>query len=359
MSGGLQEKTDLKNFTQQQLTEYVLGLGQPGFRAKQIMAWLYRPGIRDFSQMTDLAKVFRETLQEHAFISHFERILLEKSADGCIKFAFTLEDGSVIEAVLIPEPDRNTLCISSQVGCAMGCAFCHTATMGFKRNLTPAEIVNQICAVRDYLVAQPPDSLIGPDRVTNVVYMGMGEPLNNLENVLASLSIVTEQKGLDLTCRRITVSTCGIVPRLRELGEKSPVNLAISLHAVDNATRSALMPINDRYPIEQLLEACRDFPMPKRKRIMFEYILLQGVNDSDREAHELARKLKGIPCKINILPYNQAPGLPYVGSSMERLLAFQKILLDAHYTVFIRTSRGADISAACGQLAVKPITSGS
>ncbi len=237
----------------------------------------------------------------------------------------------------------------------MGCGFCLTATMGFKRNLTPAEIVNQICTVRDYLLEQPKSSLIGPDRVTNVVYMGMGEPLNNLDNVLASLSIVTEQKGLDLTCRRITVSTCGIIPKLLELGGKSPVNLAISLHAVDDATRSALMPVNNRYPLAQLLEACRRFPMPKRKRIMFEYVLLQGVNDSDHDARELVRILKGIPCKINLLPYNQAPGLP----SAERLLAFQKILLDAHYTVFIRTSRGADISAACGQLAVKPITSAS
>lgn len=350
-------KIDLKNFTQEQLTAYVQGLGQPAFRAKQIMAWLYRPGVRDFSQMSDLAKVFRETLEKHATISQFCKIAREKSADGCVKFAFSLEDGYVIEAVLIPEPDRNTLCISSQVGCAMGCAFCLTATMGFKRNLTPAEIVNQICAVRDYLLEQPPDTLIGPARITNVVYMGMGEPLNNLDNVLASLSIVTEQKGLDLTSRRITVSTCGIVPRLRELGEKSPVNLAISLHAVDDATRSALMPINDRYPIAQLLDACRDFPMPKRKRIMFEYILLQDINDSDRDAHELARLLRGIPCKINLLPYNQAPGLIYRGATMARLLAFQKILLDNHYTVFIRNSRGADISAACGQLAVKPLTS--
>lgn len=353
------KKTDLRNLTQEQLTSFVVGLGQPAFRAKQIMAWLYRPGIVSFSQMTDLAKQFREILQEHAEISRFERMQIEKSEDGCVKFAFTLDDGYLIEAVLIPEVDRNTLCISSQVGCAMGCGFCLTATMGFKRNLTPSEIVNQICAVRDYLLEQPKSSLIGPDRVTNVVYMGMGEPLNNLDNVLASLSIITEQKGLDLTCRRITVSTCGIIPKLLELGEKSPVNLAISLHAVDDATRSALMPINARYPLAQLLEACRHFPMPKRKRIMFEYVLLQGINDSDHDARELARILKGIPCKINLLPYNQAPGLPYVGTSPERLLAFQKILLDAHYTVFIRTSRGADISAACGQLAVKPITSGS
>jgi 23S rRNA (adenine2503-C2)-methyltransferase len=346
-------KTDLKNLTQEQLIAFVLGLGQPAFRAKQIMGWLYRPGITEFSQMTDLAKVFRNILEENACISHFTNPILEKAADGCVKFAFRLYDDNIIEAVLIPEPDRNTLCISSQVGCAMACSFCLTGTMGFKRNLSPAEIVNQIGAVRDYLLAEPKEALIGPDRVTNVVYMGMGEPLNNLDNVLTSLSIITEQKGLDLTPRRITVSTCGIVPKLRELGEKSPVNLAISLHAVDDATRRKLMPINDRYSIDDLLAACRDFPMPKRKRIMFEYILLQGINDSDIDARELARKLKGIPCKINLLPYNESPALPYRNPGMERLMAFQKILLDAHFTVFIRNSRGSDISAACGQLATK------
>lgn len=346
-------KTDLKNLTQEQLIHFVVSLGQPAFRAKQIMGWLYRPGITNFSQMTDIAKVFRTILEEKAYISHFTNPILEKASDGCVKFGFRLFDDSIIEAVLIPEPDRNTLCISSQVGCAMGCSFCLTGTLGFTRNLTPAEIVNQICSARDYLLAEPKDKLIGPDRVTNVVYMGMGEPLNNLDNVLASLSIITEQKGLDLTARRITVSTCGIVPKLRELGEKSPVNLAISLHAVDDTTRRKLMPINDRYSVDELLAACHDFPMPKRKRIMFEYILLKGINDSNREARELARKLKGIPCKINLLPYNESPTLPYESPGMERLLAFQKILLDAHFTVFIRNSRGSDISAACGQLATK------
>lgn len=349
-------KTDLKNLTQEQLTDFVLGLDQPAFRAKQIMGWLYRPGITEFSQMTDIAKVFRSILEEKACISHFASPILEKAGDGCVKFGFRLDDGHIIEAVLIPEPDRNTLCISSQVGCAMACSFCLTGTMGFTRNLTPAEIVNQICAARDYLLSEPKAERIGPERVTNVVYMGMGEPLNNLDNVLASLSIITEQKGLDLTPRRITVSTCGIVPKLRELGEKSPVNLAISLHAVDDATRRQLMPINDRYSIDDLLMACRDFPMPKRKRIMFEYILLKGINDSNHDARELARKLKDIPCKINLIPYNESPTLPYRSPGMDRLMAFQKILLDAHFTVFIRNSRGSDISAACGQLATKSAT---
>lgn len=346
-----EQKTDLKNLTQEGLIKYVESLGQPAFRARQIMGWLYRPGISEFSQMTDLAKVFRQSLEGNAYISEFSDPIIEKAGDGCVKFGFRLSDGHIIESVFIPEPDRNTLCISSQVGCAMGCTFCLTGTMGFKRNLTPSEIVNQICGVRDYLLAQSPESLIGPDRVTNVVYMGMGEPLNNLENVLASLSIIMEQKGLDISGRRITVSTCGIIPKIKEFGEKSTVNLAISLHAVNDTVRSRLMPVNKRYSLDKLLEACREFPMPKRKRIMFEYTLLKGINDSDDDARELARKLRDIPCKINLLPYNESAGLSFESPSNNRLLAFQKILIDSHYTVFIRSSRGTDISAACGQLA--------
>lgn len=346
-----EQKTDLKNLTQEGLIKYVESLGQPAFRARQIMGWLYRPGISDFSQMTDLAKVFRQSLEENAYISEFSDPIIEKADDGCVKFGFRLCDGHIIESVFIPEPDRNTLCISSQVGCAMGCTFCLTGTMGFTRNLTPSEIVNQICGVRDYLLAQTPESLIGPDRVTNVVYMGMGEPLNNLENVLASLSIIMEQKGLDISGRRITVSTCGIVPKIKEFGEKTTVNLAISLHAVNDTVRSRLMPVNKRYSLNELLEACREFPMPKRKRIMFEYTLLKGINDSDDDARELARKLRDIPCKINLLPYNESAELSFESPTRGRLLAFQKILIDSHYTVFIRSSRGTDISAACGQLA--------
>ncbi|MDD3814708.1 MAG: 23S rRNA (adenine(2503)-C(2))-methyltransferase RlmN [Desulfocapsaceae bacterium] len=346
-------KTDLRNLTQDEIVAYVESLGQPAFRGRQIMSWLYRPGISQFSEMTDLAKEFRNLLTENARISHLEDPILERSSDGCVKFGFTLDDGQMIETVLIPEPDRNTLCVSSQVGCAMNCSFCLTATMGFIRNLTPSEIVGQVCAVGDFLRAQPEAERIGPDKVTNVVFMGMGEPLNNLENLLKALSILTEQRGLDLTNRRITVSTCGIVPKMRLLGENSDANLAISLHAIDDVTRSRLMPINERYPLDELLAACRDFPMPKRKRIMFEYILLKGINDSDAAAHELARKLRDIPCKINLLPYNESPGIPYKSTPMPRILSFQKILMDANYSVFIRNSRGTDISAACGQLAKK------
>jgi 23S rRNA (adenine2503-C2)-methyltransferase len=347
----MDNRTDLRNLDQQGLVRFVESLGQPAFRGKQMMPWIYRPGVSRIEEMTDLAKAFRAVLGQHAYISQFTDPIIDQSTDGTVKFGFRLHDGHIIESVLIPEPDRNTLCISSQVGCAMHCSFCLTGTMGIIRNLTPAEIVNQVCAARDHLLAQPEETLIGPRAVTNLVYMGMGEPLNNLENVLTSLAILTEQKGLDLTGRRITVSTCGIVPKMHELGRRSTANLAISLHAVDNETRNRLMPVNRIYPLEELFEACRTYPMPKRRRIMFEYLMLEGVNDSAAEARELARRLRKIPCKINLLPYNNCPELPFHSSPMERILAFQKILMDAHYSVFIRSSRGADILAACGQLA--------
>jgi 23S rRNA (adenine2503-C2)-methyltransferase len=344
-------KTDLRNLTQDEIVLYVESLGQPAFRGRQIMSWLYRPGITEFSQMTDLAKDFRATLTSHACMSTFNDPFIQRSSDGCVKFAFTLEDGKVIESVLIPEPDRNTLCVSTQVGCAMNCSFCLTATMGFIRNLIPSEIVNQVCAVGEFLRNEPKGKRIGPDRVTNLVFMGMGEPLNNLENLIKSISILTEQRGLDMTNRRITVSTCGIVNKMMQLGEQTNVNLAISLHAVDDKTRDSLMPVNNRFSLGELLQACRDYPMARRKRIMFEYILLKDINDSDKEARELAKILDGIPCKINLLPYNESPGLPYKSPSRNRVYAFQKIVRDAGYSVFIRTSRGEDISAACGQLA--------
>ncbi|MBM9602834.1 23S rRNA (adenine(2503)-C(2))-methyltransferase RlmN [Desulfopila inferna] len=347
------KKTDLKNLDQKGLVEYVESLNQPAFRGRQLMAWLYKPGIHEFAQMTDLAKVFREILGDYALISTFADPLVERSGDGCVKFGFRLDDGYMIEAVLIPEVDRNTLCVSSQVGCAMQCSFCLTGTMGFIRNLQPAEIVNQVCAVRDFLLDEPEEQRIGPQEVTNIVFMGMGEPLNNLENLLTSISILTEQKGLDFTGRRITVSTCGIIPKMRLLGENSSVNLAVSLHAVDDATRDMLMPINKKYPLDQLLEACRTYPMPKRRRIMFEYTLLRDINDSDRDARKLAHQLQSIPCKINLLAYNESEDLPYKAPTFERMLAFQEILRKNNYSVFIRTSRGADISAACGQLAGK------
>ncbi len=340
---------DLKNLDQEQLVRFVESFGQPAFRGRQILAWLYKPGVKEFSQMTDLAKKFRIFLLENSFISQFEEPITQVSEDGAVKFGFQLGDGQLIESVLIPESDRNTLCVSSQVGCAMGCRFCLTGTMGFKRNLIPSEIVNQVCAVRDWMLATNRGSLL-----TNIVFMGMGEPLANLDNLLNAISILTEQRGLNFASRRITVSTCGLVPQMLELGSKTDVNLAVSLHAVDNITRSDIMPVNNKYPLEMLLQACVEFPMKKRQRIMFEYTLLAGINDSDDMAFALADLLAEIPCKINLLAMNQTDTSgEFRSPSRDRVLRFQKILRDCKYTVFIRQSRGEDISAACGQLAAK------
>lgn len=297
--------------------------------------------------MTDLSKALRETLAEQACISGLSPAAKEVSVDGTVKYAFKLFDGKVIESVLIPEDDRHTLCISSQVGCAMACSFCMTGTMGFARNLSAAEIVNQVSSVRDDLQQNK------AGEINNLVFMGMGEPLANFENLLKSLEILLDELGLNFSDRKITVSTCGIIPNILMLGEKFKVNLAISLHAADNETRNKIMPINKRYPLDQLLDACRKFPLPKRKRITFEYILLKGINDSDSDAKNLARILHGIPAKINLLPCNETPEIPYHKPSPQRIEIFQNILKDYGFTVLLRTSRGADISAACGQLATK------
>ena len=342
-------KTDLTNLSLEQLTEFLVSLGLPKYRGVQVFAWLYRPHLTDFSQMTDLSKELRETLAVRASFDWPRIQEVERSKDGTAKFGFKLPDDSYIEAVLIPEEDRNTLCVSSQVGCAMGCGFCLTGSIGFKRNLTPGEIVGQVVRVRDWLLDTPDI----PAGLSNLVFMGMGEPLANFDNLLVALDILLEQRGLDFSERRITVSTCGLVPKMVELGQKTKVNLAVSLHSVDDDIRSRLMPINKKYPVSALLEACRNFPMPKRKRIMFEYILIRGLNDSEADAEMLAQKLKGIPCKINLLPYNESVGLPFRRPTDETIDRFQQVLWKAGYTVMVRSSRGADISAACGQLAGK------
>jgi 23S rRNA (adenine2503-C2)-methyltransferase len=342
-------KIDLYNLTFSQLTDLIKEFDLPAYRARQIFQWLYRPNITDFEQMSNLSKDLRVSLAAQTSFERLEPVKVEQSSDGTVKYAFKLVDNEIIESVLIPEEDRYTLCISSQVGCAMGCGFCLTGTMGIKRNLTPGEIVGQIIKVRDMMSQH-----FGEDaRINSLVFMGMGEPLANFENLLHGLEIITDQNGLDFSGRRITVSTCGIVPKIKELGKRTKVNLAVSLHSVDDRIRSQLMPINKKYPVNKLLEACRDFPMPKRKRIMFEYIMIKDINDSVVDAEQLAAKLKGIPCKINLLPYNETNALSYQRPSDEHIELFQKTLWKAGFTVLIRTSRGADISAACGQLVCK------
>jgi 23S rRNA (adenine2503-C2)-methyltransferase len=342
-----QQKIDLKNLTRDDLTAFAVDHGLPAFRGKQIFSWLYRPGISAFAEMTDLPKDLRESLTKEASFSRLTPAVKELSNDGTIKYGFLLQDGKIIESVLIPEDGRNTLCISSQVGCAMACSFCLTGTMGFSRNLTCAEMVDQVCAVSDDLR----ENNLGI--INNLVFMGMGEPLANFDNLIKALTILMDELGLHFSDRRITVSTCGLAPKIIELGQRLKVNLAVSLHAADNETRNRLMPINQRYPLETLLDACREFSLPRRKRIMFEYILLKGINDSDQDAIKLAKLLHGIQAKINLLPCNEAPELPFAKPSQQRIDSFHDILKRKGYTVLVRSSRGADISAACGQLAAK------
>jgi len=347
-------KPDLRDLIFPQFTDFIVGLGLPATRARHLFRQLYQPGINDFSEMSEVKKEVRELLAAHSVLSSLAPLAVEKSEDGTEKFAFRLADGAVIESVLIPEEDRHTLCVSSQVGCAMGCSFCLTGTLGFTRNLTPAEIVNQVLAVITHMMQAGIKRATPREYVNNLVFMGMGEPLANYDNLLAALRILMDERGLEFTERRITVSTCGLVPRIRDLGRDIKVNLAISLHAADDETRSSLMPVNKTYNIEELLAACRDFPLGKKKVILFEYILLKGINDSLADARLLAEKFSGIPCRINLLPYNAAAEAgPYSCPESEDILAFQKVLRDAGYNTFIRQSRGADISAACGQLAGK------
>ena len=342
-------KTDLTDFSLSQLTDFVESLGLPTYRGSQIFAWLYRPNITDFSQMTDLTKDLRETLAARASFDWPEIADVERSKDGTVKYGFKLKDNNYIESVLIPEDGRNTLCVSSQVGCAMGCEFCLTGGMGFKRNLSPGEIVGQVVRVRNRLHDDEDTESV----LNNLVFMGMGEPLANFDNLLVALEILIYQRGLNFSDRRITVSTCGLVPKIKELGQKTRVNLAVSLHSVDDSIRSKLMPINNKYPVAELLEACKNFPMPKRKRIMFEYILIKDLNDSVSDAEILAERLRDIPCKINLLPYNETSALSYQRPSDKKIELFQETLWKAGYTVLVRSSRGSDISAACGQLAGK------
>jgi 23S rRNA (adenine2503-C2)-methyltransferase len=338
---------DLKNLTLPQLTDFVRQLGMADYRADQIFSWLYRPGITSFDQMTDIKKELRAQLAQKAIISRLVPEVIERSQDGTVKYGFRLHGGGVIESVLIPDGERRTLCVSSQVGCGMGCTFCLTGTMGFGRNLQPSEIVGQVVAALEQIRTEDGGEL------NNLVFMGMGEPLANFNNLVDALDILTDPRGLAISGRRITVSTCGIVPRIKSLGNQTAVNLAVSLHSVDDAIRSRLMPINETYNVEALLAACQEFPLPPRRRIMFEYIMIKGLNDSIADARQLAKKLHGIRCKINLLPFNAIEGFPYERPSRETIEAFQQVLCDAGYTTLIRESRGADISAACGQLAVK------
>ena len=332
---------DLKELTLEELEQCVESWGQPRYRARQLTKWLYK-GAQDFDEMTDVSRSFRQELAGRATLSRLALDREEVSGDGTRKFRWRLTDGQYIESVLIPEEDHLTLCLSSQAGCALGCRFCLTARQGFVRNLTVSEIVNQILEVK---------ALVTPDKpLKNLVFMGMGEPLANFAALIRALTIIQAPWGLNFSARRVTVSTVGLAPLIPRLGREVRVNLTVSLNAADDDTRSAIMPVNRKYPLEVVLEACRAFPLPRHRRITFAYVLLAGVNDSLDQARKLARLLRGFRAKINLIPFNPHPELPYAAPPLERVLAFQEILREAHYPVFIRESRGQDIAAACGQL---------
>ncbi len=335
--------SDIKSLSRDELIQWLSLHNVRAFRADQILKWLYLRLADEFGQMTDLSLRLRQELAAHFSIARLPLLKLLTAKDGTRKFLLGLQDGQSVETVLIVERNHYTLCVSSQVGCALGCRFCVTGRSGLVRNLTPAEIVGQVWEVRK----QIPD----PDRLTNLVFMGMGEPLANFRNLLSALEILTNSDwGMKIGARRITVSTAGLVPRMADLGRDTRVNLAVSLNAVDDPLRTKLMPINRKYPIDQLLGACRRYPLPKGRKITFEYILFKDVNDSASHARQLAKRLAPLKAKINLIPFNAYPGSEFQRPDERRIQAFQSLLIDKHFTSIVRYSKGLDIMAACGQL---------
>ena len=322
---------------------------RPKFRANQLWQWIYNKGATEFDAMTSLSKNFRAELAERFVVRRPETTRDLASIDGTRKWLLKFPDGQEVETVHIPEEDRGTLCVSSQVGCTLTCKFCHTGTQKLVRNLTAAEIVGQVMHARDRLGEWT--AAEGEHKLTNIVMMGMGEPLYNYENVSKALKIVMDNEGISLSKRRITLSTAGVVPMIEQCGEELGVNLAISLHAVTDELRDVIVPINKKYPIAELLDACRTYPgSSNARRITFEYVMLKDVNDSPAEARELVRLLAGIPAKVNLIPFNAWPGSPYEVSTDAAIKVFADIVNAAGYSSPVRRPRGADILAACGQL---------
>ena len=323
--------------------------GAEPFRARQLWHWIYHRGVTDFAAMTSLSKPFREKLAARYVLKRPAISRALASVDGTRKWLLRFADGEEVETVHIPEEDRGTLCVSSQVGCTLTCSFCHTGTQRLVRNLASAEIIDQVMIARDALGEWP--SPQDERQVTNIVLMGMGEPLYNYENVAEALKIVMDPEGLSISRRKITLSTSGVVPMIRRCGEELAVNLAVSLHAVRDDIRDGLVPLNRKYPIAELLEACRSYPgASNARRITFEYVMLRGINDTASDARELVRLLAGIPAKVNLIPFNPWPGAPYECSPDAAIKAFSDIVFAAGYSAPVRTPRGRDILAACGQL---------
>lgn len=341
---------NLLNFDRQGMTDFFVELGEKPFRATQMLKWIYQFGVSDFEEMTNLSKSMREKLSAIAKISVPDIIEQQESDDGTIKWLFSLENGNAIETVFIPDGDRGTLCVSSQIGCALECSFCSTAQQGFNRNLSTAEVIGQVWAANQAMKVLPRNKRV----ISNVVMMGMGEPLLNFKNVVAAMNIMMDDNAYGLSKRRVTISTSGVVPALERLKEVSDVALAVSLHATNDELRNELVPINKKYPIKQLLEACKFYIDGEHKRkVTFEYVMLDGVNDRPQHARELVALIKDIPSKVNLIPFNPFPNSDYKCSSRNAIEKFRNILMKSGVISTTRKTRGEDIDAACGQLAGK------
>ncbi len=333
---------DLKSLSLPEIEAALTGLGSEKFRALQVYKWLWQRGVASFDEMTNVAKSVRALLVERYYIAFLDVIAVQKSVDGTHKFLFQTEDGQRIESVLIPDDARNTLCVSSQVGCAMACTFCLTGDLGLRRHLRPSEICNQPLQVRQRLA----DTY----RITNVVMMGMGEPLHNIDNLIPALEIYLDEQALNFGHRKLTVSTVGLVPQLQRLAEALPVNIAVSLNATTDAQRRSVMPITRKYSLEELMEACRTLPLKATKRITFEYVMMAGVNDSMADAQRLVKLMRGQKAKVNLIPYNENPDRDIQRPTDALVRQFQHHLVTHGIQVSVRVTRGRDISAACGQL---------
>ncbi|MBI9077499.1 MAG: 23S rRNA (adenine(2503)-C(2))-methyltransferase RlmN [Desulfatibacillum sp.] len=337
------DQTDILSLPYPALVQWLAAHKLKSYRADQIMQWIYQGQVDSFELMTNLAKRHRELLAKQFSIGRLKILQTLDSRDGSRKFLFQCRDGATIETVLIPEKGHHTLCVSTQVGCAMGCKFCCTASGGFTRNLEAHEIISQ---VRDIKA-----TMEDPIQLRNLVFMGMGEPLANWDNLKQALDVIMNNDwGLEFSGRRVTVSTVGLAPNIAALGSDTRVKLAVSLNAPDNEIRDQIMPINKKYPIEVLLQACKDFPVDHSRRITFEYVLLKGINDSPEHARKLGKLLAHLPCKINLIPYNPHENSPYQRPDPQAVDAFLQVLLDKNYTAIVRHSKGLDIQAACGQL---------
>jgi 23S rRNA (adenine2503-C2)-methyltransferase len=352
-------KTNIVGLTRDKLREVLIGMGTPEkqskMRVNQIWQWVYQWGVRDFQAMTNLAKAYRADLDQHFEIALPEIVSKQVSADGTRKYLVRIAGGHEVEVVYIPETDRGTLCISSQVGCTLTCSFCHTGTQKLVRNLTAGEIIGQVMLARDDLGEWPEPGVgtgeNGPRLLSNIVLMGMGEPLYNFDNVRDAMKIAMDGEGIALSRRRITLSTSGVVPEIAKTAEEIGCLLAVSFHATTDEVRDKLVPINKRWNIETLLDALREYPKNSNsERITFEYVMLKDVNDTDEDARRLVKLISGIPAKINLIPFNEWPGAPYQRSDWSRIESFADIIYKAGYASPIRTPRGEDIMAACGQL---------